>query len=355
MDSIPLPSWIKQEYLLSRSDIARIDHSLDGRTIFMTGGTGFVGRTLLDRLRLAHEVQGQRFQVSVLTRNPDAFLRQWPEYAGLPWLAFVAGSLSKLPVVNVAYTDVIHAAADTHLQGNGAAWINQIVSGTQATLEFALQRGTKRFLLTSSGAVYGPQPSNLDKLDEDYSGAPLTGAISSVYGQAKRVAEQLCTVFHAEHGLETVVARCFAFSGKHIPVDGAYAIGNFIRDALKGDDIRVKGNGTAVRSYLAGEDMADWLLTLLNRGTPGQAYNVGSDQGITMADLAQTVSRVLAPQQSVIIEGIGIEDSVRSRYIPDTRKAMALGLRSNFSLEEIISRTADQLRESQQASVFERR
>lgn len=330
--------------LIPSKNSEAIVHNLSGRRIFITGGTGFVGRSLLDRLQLVHERDGQLFHVSVLSRDPDSFLRQWPEYAGNSWLSFIRGSLSDLPAEMASYTDVIHAAADTHIHGHGAEWISQIVNGTAAVLAFAVRCGAERFLLTSSGAVYGPQPADVERLREDFPGAPPTGSQGSTYGQAKRVAEQLCTVFHQEYGLNTVVARCFAFSGRHIPTDGPYAIGNFIRDALNGSDIRIKGNGLAVRSYLAAEDMADWLIALLHQGKAGEAYNVGSDQGITMVGLAKTVCTLLAPQQQVIIEGIGIQEMVRSRYIPDVQKALALGLRSRFSLEEIVLRTAAQLR-----------
>jgi UDP-glucuronate decarboxylase len=313
---------------------------LSGRSLFITGGTGFVGKTLLDYLGELHTEQGQRFEVVVLSRDPLAFQAQHPEYAGLPWLQFVQGSLSELPKPDRGYTDVIHAAADTHLQGQGVMWIDQIINGTRAVLDFAVQSGAKRFLLTSSGAVYGPQPADMPLLREDYLGAPPTHALSSTYGQAKRVAEQLCTIYYHEHGLETVVARCFAFAGKHLPLDGPYALGNFIRDALQADCIRVKGDGTAVRSYLDGTDMAHWLITLLERGVPGEAYNVGSDVGINMKDLAHLVGQLLAPTKPVVIEGVEQADGHRSIYVPGISKAARTDLIPVVTLAECIRKFA---------------
>lgn len=313
---------------------------LTNRSFFITGGTGFVGRTLLDYLINWQTQTGQNFNVTVLSRYPEKFLSQYVKYTGRPWLSFVQGSLHDLPPPDY-YTDVIHAAAEPHLQGQGAQQIDQIVNGTAAVLNFAVQSQAVRFLHTSSGAVYGPQPDHLLKIPEDYAGAPATEAVSSIYGQAKRVAEQLCTVYYHEYGLKTVNARCFAFAGKHLPQNGAYALGNFIRDALYFDAIRVRGDGTAVRSYLDGEDMAHWLLALLQTGKPGEAYNVGSENAVTVKELAQLVAQMLAPGKTVKIENEEAANTHRSRYIPSTGKAEALGLTQRYSLEQAIGRSIE--------------
>lgn len=314
--------------------------ALAGRHLFMSGGTGFVGKTMLDCLIALQGQQQGAFRCTVLSRDPAGFLALYPRYADLPWLDLIAGSLEHLPVARTDYTDVVHAAADTHLHGDGSRWVRQIVGGTQAMLDFAVSCGAQRFLLTSSGAIYGPQPGGLERLPEDYIGAPSPSLPGSTYGQAKRVAEQLCTIYLHEHGLQTVSARCFAFAGEHIPLDGAYAIGNFIRDALYRDAIRVRGDGTAVRSYLDGEDMAHWLLHLLCHGQAGEAYNIGGSQAVTMAELAAAVAAALAPEKAVLIEQAMPDSGQRSRYVPDISKVAALGLYPAYTLDETIRRTA---------------
>lgn len=314
---------------------------LDRRHIFVTGGTGFVGRSLLDKFQGIYGT-GAEFNVSVLSRNPDAFLRSYPQYQNSEWLTLLRGDLESLSLEVSGYTDVIHAAADTHLIGNGARWIRQIVNGTEAVLEFAARNGAERFLLTSSGAVYGQQPADMSHLSELSASAPSTTSLKSTYGQAKRVAEQLCTVFCHEHGLDTVIARCFAFVGKHIPLDGPYAIGNFIRDALSGGDIRVKGDGTAIRSYLSGNDMADWLLTLLVRGQAGEAYNVGSDIPVSMAALADLVRQLIRPTANVVVEGTP-DGNPPASYVPSIEKAKTLDLSVWSSLEESIIAAAGEI------------
>lgn len=347
---------------------------LDRRRLLITGGTGFVGRCLLDELaRLWTTTKGP--QVWVLSRDVSGFLSRHPTYRQYDWLHFVEGDLltvfdtppvagnsmhpARAALQGAGLTDILHAAADTHAQGNGVAWIRQIVDGTRALLEFATEVGAERFLLTSSGAIYGPQPATMAHLDERYGGAPDPLRPGSLYGQAKRLAEQYCTVFHHERGLQTVIARCFAFLSEHMPLDGPYAAGNFLRDALYRDEIIVQGDGLAVRSYLHGQDLAHWLLTLLVSGQPGESYNVGSDEAVTLGELAHHMQRLLAPEKPVVIAGkvssgvstpgvatTGAATAAieRSRYVPAIAKAKSLGLGVTLSLDTAIQAVAARLR-----------
>ncbi|MET0383834.1 MAG: NAD(P)-dependent oxidoreductase [Burkholderiaceae bacterium] len=317
--------------------------ALGGRRLFLTGATGFVGRTLLDHFAaLAVGAPGD-FEVCGLSRDPQAFLARFPQYAGLRWFTLRRGDVLDPPAPDGRFTDVIHAAADTHSAAGARAWIRQIVDGTAAAIDFACAAGAERFLHTSSGAVYGPQPAGLARIPEDHPGAPATDAPTSVYGQAKRVAEQLCTAAFAERGLGAVNARCFAFVGRHLPLDGPYAMGNFLRDALFADAITVHGDGRAVRSYLDGRDLAHWLLRLLRDGAAGQSYNVGSDEAVTTRELAGRVAAVVAPGKPVVVRDAATDAGARSLYVPCVAKAAALGLRRRIDLDTAIADAAEAL------------
>ena len=316
------------------------------RNIFLTGGTGFFGRAILRYcMHLSHDHVPVP-SLTVLTRSCTKFLEDYPEFLNHPWLSFHNGDILdplSLPK-RQEFTHVFHAAADsTHgpkLQPLDR--YRQIVDGTRNLLDFTVATGARRFLLTSSGAVYGPQPPDLPALPEDFVGSPTLANPANAYGLGKRAAEHLCALYQDAHGLETVIARCFAFVGPDLPLDVHFAIGNFIRDALSAEAITVASDGTPLRTYLDQADLAHWLLTLLEQGRAGQAYNVGSDEVVSIAELSHLVRDLLAPDKPVRILGQATDTAGRNRYIPDIRKAQQeLGLTVTVPLAEAIRRTGE--------------
>jgi len=216
------------------------------------------------------------------------------------------------------------------------------VDGTQRVLEFARRHGTRRLLFTSSGAVYGKQPSEMTHIAEDYPGAPSTVDAGSAYGQAKRVSEFMSTMYGRTYGFDATIARLFAFVGPLLPLDANYAVGNFVRDVLGGGPVRVAGDGTPYRSYLYAADLAIWLWTILLRGRAAHPYNVGSPHDLTIADLARTVVRATAPGTGIEIARPTDAGAPPLRYVPRTTRAEEeLGLRSLIPVEEGIRRMAE--------------
>ena len=193
-------------------------------------------------------------------------------------------------------------------------------------------------LFVSSGAVYGRQPSELTHVPESYAGAPDALSPAAAYGEGKRVGEFLCAQA-STGGLSTSVARCFAFVGPHLPLDTHFAIGNFLRDALAGRDIIIKGDGTPMRSYLYASDLVVWLLHLLCAGENRAAYNVGSGEDLSIAQLAGVIAKRYGRQVQVL--GTPDPAKPRERYVPDVSKArVQLGLEPRVALETAIEKTA---------------
>jgi UDP-glucuronate decarboxylase len=310
--------------------------------LLLTGGTGFFGKALLRHV-LANGLAADASLV-VLSRNPGRFLATYPQFAAHPQIIFLKGDIQQRESLpwDQSFTHVLHGATESTIGPSLTPLqrYDQIVDGTRNILDLAVATGARRFMLTSSGAIYGPQPADLAAIPEDWPGNPPLTDPSTAYGQAKRAVEHLCALVGDQHELETVVARCFAFVGPDLPLDVHFAIGNFIRDALSADAITVAGDGTPLRTYLDQTDLAHWLLTLLEHGHPGQAYNVGSDEVISIAALAYLVRDILAPNKPVHILGQPNPGSSRNRYVPDIRKArQQLGLSVNVSLEEAIRST----------------
>lgn len=311
--------------------------------VLITGGTGFFGRALL-RYWIS-KPQG-RPKVCVLSRNPEKFLAQYPEFMNKVWLSFHKGDILKpcsLPEKE-EFTHVLHAAADATLIKNltPLEQYEQILDGTRNLLDYAVKTKVTRFLLTSSGGVYGPQPENLLRIPEDYNGIPDPLVASHAYSVAKRCAEHLCALYKSHYGLETVVARCFAFVGQDLSLDVHFAIGNFIRDALFNHNIVIKSDGTPLRSYMDQRDLAHWLVTMLERGASGEAYNVGSDAEISIKDLAILVRDKISPGKEISFLFDANAKNFRNHYVPDISKARReLGLDLTYSIDESVLETAN--------------
>lgn len=322
--------------------------------LLITGGTGFFGRALLRRFhseaqRLPSGNPHGFSEIIIISRNPEAFSKRYPELALAPWLRWARADVGQSPTLDVLLTGetvqaVLHAATDST---DAAALsplekLDQIVEGTRNVLDLAVRLQARRFLLTSSGGVYGLQPAEMAQIQESYGGMPDPLQMSSTYGIGKRMAEHLCFLYGQGHGLETVIARCFAFVGQDLPLDAHFAIGNFMRDALWADEIVVRGDGSPLRTYLDQDDLANWLLALLEKGRPGEAYNVGSDEVVSIADLAHLVRDLIAPDKPVRILGKADPSHARNRYVPGISKARSeLGLDVSIPLTESIRRSAE--------------
>ncbi len=303
--------------------------ALRGQNIFVTGGTGFVGTWLVESFIFANKRLDLNARALLLTRNPDRVR------VTSPAVQVLKGDVRSFAYPEGEFSFVIHAATE---QGHAPGNFGLDIQGTKHILEFARTHGTRRFLFTSSGAVYGKQPSDLTHIPEDYPGAPSTVDLNSAYGHAKRASEFLCSVYAEQFGFSAILARLFAFAGPYLPLDLNFAIGNFIRDVLTGGPIRIAGDGTPYRSYLYAADLAIWLWTLLIRGESARPYNVGSDQDLTIADLARAVAQNTIPELPIEIARRPT-DARPSRYVPCVDRARAeLGLAPWIPLSEAIRR-----------------
>jgi dTDP-glucose 4,6-dehydratase len=324
---------------------------LRGQRIFVTGGTGFFGCWLLETFAWANERCGLKAEMVVLTRDVEKFRKKAPHLAARGDIHFHHGDVADFGFPEGRFSHVIHAATETTAD-EPVALLKTILAGTRRALEFAEQAGAKKFLLTSSGAVYGTQPPEMTHVAEDYPGAPdvSNATMLSVYGEGKRLAELLCSMHGPRLGIETKVARCFAFVGPHLPLDAHFAIGNFIADALAGRAIQIKGDGTPFRSYLYAGDLAAWLWTILMRGAANRPYNVGSSRALSIAETARAVVHALGSNSRVEIAKTPAPGQLASQYVPNINRATAeLGLDQWTQIEDAIRATADWHRQKAQA------
>ena len=306
----------------------------------MTGGTGFVGCSFIERF---DQLAPAGSRLTILSRDPEAFASREPELASRTWLSFEKGDVLSLPRSLGRFDGIIHAAASSDAARNERdplGLIETIVRGTRNVLSFAKASGAIPVLFASSGAVYGTQPQEIERLRESHLGILHPVSAGGTYAEAKRAAELECVSSVEQDGADIKIARMFAFSGPHLPLRKHFAIGNFIGDVLDGRPIIIQGDGTAVRSYLDADDMVDWLWAIFREGKAGQAYNVGSERAHSIAELAQIVMQTAATAAEVQLlgrQGLGVQTN---RYVPDTSKARSeLGVKETIGLEASILRS----------------
>ncbi|HEX3718911.1 MAG TPA: NAD-dependent epimerase/dehydratase family protein [Verrucomicrobiae bacterium] len=333
---------------------ADLDHILDhtrplweelrGRRIFVTGGTGFFGCWLLESFAWANERLSLGAQMVVLTRNLQSFGAKAPHLSRRSDIHFHIGDVRDFKFPEGAFSHVIHAATEASAKLNDESpllMLDTIIEGTRRALDFSVECGAEKFLLTSSGAVYGKQPPEMIHVPEDYAGAPDCSNSQSAYGEGKRISELLCASYSQRRGLQTKIARCFAFVGPYLPLDTHFAIGNFIRNAMAAKPIIIKGDGTPYRSYLYAADLAIWLWTILFRGASNRPYNVGSRNPLTIAETAAAVSAALPGGVAVNVLQKPESGKSPQRYVPETARAQnELDLAEWVKLDEAIRRTA---------------
>ena len=293
-------------------------HALAGRRIFMTGGTGFVGKWLLATLLDADEKFGLDCHVTVLSRDPTAFQREWPGTADR--VEWVKGDVRDFPIATDRFDVIVHAATDVVAQASPEDVFSTCLEGTRRVLTLARQCGAGQLLLLSSGAVYGPLPAGMAHVPESHLGGPDPLLQGSAYGEGKRASEWLAAQASSDK-LEVKVARVFALVGPHLPLDKHFAIGNFLRAAMAGDEIVIQGDGTPHRSYLHAADMAAWLWAVLLRGQQRRAYNVGADESISIAALAERVCKVLGCSSRITVLQAAKQDGRVTHYVPDVSRA----------------------------------
>ena len=316
-----------------------------GQRLFLTGGTGFFGTWLVESFLHSNRELALDAHLTVLTRSPQAFAAKAPHLTSDPALTLLAGDVRTFAYPPGDFPFVIHAATEASAKQLAEApleMLSTIVDGTRHILDFAATHGTRKFLLTSSGGVYGRQPAGISHIPEDYPGAPDPLDPASAYGEGKRTSELMCALHARTTAIEYKVARCFAFLGPHLPLDAHFAAGNFLADALAGRDIAIASDGSAVRSYLYATDLAIALWTMLFSAPSLRAYNIGSEDSVSIRELAEQAAATVNPGIAVQVAKLPDGNSVPHRYVPSCARArLELGLHPTVTLADAFRRTAD--------------
>ena len=336
---IPLPQTDINKVILLTQDLWP---HIRGKRILLTGGTGFIGSWLLAAMQKANDDLNVGMKFSVVTRNSIAAKKKHPSLFDRNDTHIIEGNILEDLKHEGCWDLCIHAATDVESSlrtVNPHATFNSIAMGAENVLRFSKSSGVSRFLLLSSGAVYGKQPEHLEKIPETYMGAPNSLDCNSAYGCGKKVSEWLTTESEAD-GFEPVIARIFGLIGPGMPQKGSFAAGNFLEDVLCNRSIVIKGDGSSIRSYLYMADLCVWLLHIMVFGKSGLAYNVGSESAHSIFELANLFSGYLNSNKAEKICISNMGNTSISRYVPNTTFAYQdLGLTEYTPIDIAIQKT----------------
>lgn len=318
---------------------------LRGKHLFVSGGTGFLGTWLLEILSVLNHDFGFGTQVTVHSRNSLAFAERWPHLGKHSWVRFLEGDVRNLSDLPRDINFLIHAAAITdrrYFATQPTAVAETNIFGTARILKACLWlENLEKFTLLSSGLVYGTQPWESERIQENYMGPLRCNETMAVYAESKRAAEIFAQAAISESRLPVVVLRPFAFVGPFQSLELPWAVTDFIRDSFNGGPIRIMGDGLTVRSILYGSDFAYSVLAATASATARSIYNLGSPDPVDLMSLATMITRAFSPSPEVQTR-VGQIGHDRNRLVPDTSAfERDLKFRVTVPLEAAIQKTID--------------
>lgn len=316
---------------------------LTGKTVAVTGSGGLIGMYLMYALDEVNRAHGLGMQLIALCRNPESTRARLSGIENLICLEYDATLPLKVPF-KADY--ILHAASNAHplaFSADPVGTMQANIFGTMNLLEHIRATGG-RFILFSTGEIYGERPELTEGFDESTFGSVNPMAARACYPESKRAAETLCAAYAQQYGVDALAARLTYTYGATITDKNSRADAQFLRKALAGEDIVLKSTGSQVRSYCYAPDAASALITLMLRGEASNAYNIANpDCTVSIRDYAGTLAELAGVQ---LVFDLPPESESRgysavTRAVLRVEKLMSLGWKAEYSLKEGLGRTLE--------------
>lgn len=340
------------KHSLYESDIDRLTglhipwERLDGKVFLITGATGMLGTVLVDTLMRRNIRDGFHMSIFGVGRSYARAGERFGEYLRRPDFTFITGDVNEKLSFPERADYILHCASNTHPRAYASDPVGTImtnVRGTENILAYAAERRAERVVFLSSVEIYG-ESRNEAAFQETDCGYIDCNTLRAGYPEGKRVGEALCQAYRTRYGVNAVIPRlCRVYGPTMLPTDSK-AVAQFVRNAVSGEDIVLKSDGTPCFSYCYAADAVSALLYILLHGEDGEAYNVaGKDSDVLLRDLAgilaEKTGRRVVFELPDAVEKAGFSKATRA--VLETSKLSALGWESMYALREGLYRTVD--------------
>jgi UDP-glucuronate decarboxylase len=309
--------------------------------ILVTGGAGFIGSHLCERL-LSHGhavVCLDNFYTG--KQDNVGHLRQRPGFTLLDQDVMEPFSAEVERIFHLACP-----ASPVHYQRDPVRTLKTAVLGTMNALELARARGA-RLLLASTSEVYGDP--TVHPQSESYWGYVNPIGPRACYDEGKRVAETLCFDYHRRDGVDIRVVRIFNTYGPRMAMNDGRVVSNFVVQALRGEDITIYGDGSHTRSFCYVDELVEGLMRMMDQDLDRGPVNLGNPAEHTIRELAESVLALTGSPSELVFRALPADDPVRRR--PDiTRARTLLGWEPRISLAEGLGKTIAYFRERLRAA-----
>jgi len=328
---------------------------LQDAKILITGACGLIGSFAIDVLMERNQSFGMNCRVYALGRNRETAEERFLEYWKSPLFVFLDHDINN-PFDEKTTEDfdyIIHLASCTHpiaYAENPIATIATNVFGTDHLLRYAVKHQAKRFVFASSNEIYGENRGDVEFFTETYCGYIDSNTLRAGYPESKRCGEALCQAYLKEKGMDVVIPRFTRTYGPTMLMTDTKAISQFIKKAVKGENIVLKSEGCQYYSYTYAADAVSGLFTVMLCGQCGEAYNIADSRSdIKLRDLAKIAAEICHAEVVFEIpdaaEKSGYSTATKARL--DGGRIKGLGWKTKYDIKTGMERTIGILREVQ--------
>lgn len=306
------------------------------KKVLITGGAGFIGsnlcKTLLDKGYVVIAVDN-------LITSSEENIQKLSHRENFTFIKHdVVNPFSKSLLAEIAGVDsIFHLACPTgvpNIETLGEEMIRTCSEGTRNVLEVARINKAK-LLLTSSSEIYGDPLVRPQK--ETYTGNVDPIGLRSPYEEGKRIAETWVELYVRKYATDAKIVRIFNTYGPQMSMADSRVIPNFVASLKNGKPLTVQGEGLQKRTFCYVDDLIHGFITVIEKGKAGDVYNVGSDQEITIIELARLLSKLAGKDAPITFIDRPSHD--HQQRLPDLEKIMSLGWKMNVTLEEGLKKT----------------